>query len=82
MQSSSRFRACSPQSWRGLAAALAAGAALLFAGTAPASAAPLAAGTVIRNVATAIYVPSGLSQAETISSNEVTASVLPVEAWH
>ncbi|SDI68906.1 DUF11 domain-containing protein [Variovorax sp. OV700] len=50
-----------------------------LAGTA-AHAAPPSGGTVIRNVATATYVPAGLSQTETSSSNGVSATVLPVEA--
>ena len=45
-----------------------------------AHAAPPPGGTVIRNVATATYVPGGLAQTETSSSNSVSASVLPVEA--
>ncbi|QSI34422.1 DUF11 domain-containing protein [Variovorax sp. RKNM96] len=45
-----------------------------------AHAAPAPGGTVIRNVATATYVPDGLAQTETSSSNGVSASVLPVEA--
>ncbi|MBW8718620.1 MAG: hypothetical protein JF629_23035, partial [Variovorax paradoxus] len=47
---------------------------------APASAAPVPAGAAIRNVATASYVPSGMSRQETASSNAVQATVLPVEA--
>lgn len=47
---------------------------------APARAAPVAAGASIRNVATATYVPAGLAQTETASSNAVLATVLPVEA--
>ena len=47
---------------------------------APASAAPVPAGASIRNVATATYVPTGMSQQETASSNAVQATVLPVEA--
>ncbi len=45
-----------------------------------AHAAPPPGGTVIRNVATATYVPAGLAQTETSSSNSVSANVLPVEA--
>ena len=50
-----------------------------LAGTA-AHAAPPSGGTVIRNVATATYVPAGFSQSETSSSNGVSAHVLPVRA--
>ncbi|WP_083259035.1 OmpA family protein [Variovorax boronicumulans] len=68
-------------SWRGWAAALAAGAALLLGGAVQeANAAPAPAGIVIRSIATGTYMPNGLAQTETISSNEVIATVLPVEA--
>ncbi|AIY42888.1 Outer membrane protein A precursor [Collimonas arenae] len=46
----------------------------------PAQATPAPGGTVIRNVATATYVPAGFAQTETASSNGVIANVLPVEA--
>ena len=80
MQSTSKPRGSGPRSWRGLAAALAAGWLLLLGGTTQAQAAPVPAGTVIRSIATATYVPGGLAQTESIASNEVIATVLPVEA--
>lgn len=46
----------------------------------PAQAAPAPGGTVIRNVATGAYLPAGLSQVETVSSNTVLATVQAVEA--
>ncbi|MRT32486.1 hypothetical protein FGX01_00910, partial [Xylella fastidiosa subsp. multiplex] len=49
-------------------------------GAMQANAAPVSAGTIIRNVATATYLPGGLAQTENIASNEVIAAVLPVEA--
>lgn len=67
-------------SWRGWAAALVAGVVLLLGGTSTANAAPAPAGVVIRNIATATYMPGGFTQTETASSNEVVAAVLPVEA--
>jgi len=66
-------------SWRKVAAAIVAGAALL-AGSALVQAAPAPAGMVIRNVATATYVPDGFAQTETTQSNTVLTTVLPVEA--
>ncbi|WP_261803283.1 DUF11 domain-containing protein [Variovorax sp. PAMC26660] len=45
-----------------------------------AHAAPAPGGTVIRNVATATYVPAGLLQTETSSSNGVSANVMAVES--
>jgi uncharacterized repeat protein (TIGR01451 family) len=70
------------QQWRGgMAAAVAAMAVLCCTVAGPvAHAAAPAGGTVLRNVATATYVPAGLAQTETSSSNSVVASVLPVEA--
>ena len=65
--------------WRKASVALVAGAALLLC-SALVQAAPASAGTVIRNVATATYVPAGFSQTETTNSNAVLATVLPVEA--
>ena len=47
---------------------------------APAQAAPAPAGTVIRNVASATYLPAGLTQTETANSNDVGVAVQPVEA--
>lgn len=41
---------------------------------------PAPGGTIIRNVATATYVPAGLLQTETSSSNGVSANVLAVES--
>lgn len=43
-------------------------------------AAPLAAGTLLRNVAHATYVPDGYVQTESVDSNAVVASISPVEA--
>ena len=80
MLSITKLQASGLQPWRSLAAALVAGMALLFGGGAQVSAAPVPAGTVIRSTATATYTPGGLAQTETISSNEVIAVVLPVEA--
>jgi len=45
-----------------------------------ASASPAPAGTTIRNIATATYIPAGFVQTETISSNPVLANVAAVEA--
>ncbi|MDA7417542.1 OmpA family protein [Xenophilus arseniciresistens] len=45
-----------------------------------AHAVPVPAGTVIRSFATATYNPGGIAQTETVNSNEVIATVLPVEA--
>lgn len=65
--------------WRRARATLAIGLAFLLA-PAAVLAAPAPGGTVIRNVATATYVPAGFAQTETSSSNSVVANVLPVEA--
>jgi uncharacterized repeat protein (TIGR01451 family) len=53
---------------------------MLLGGAAQVNAAPAPAGIVIRSIATGTYLPNGLAQTETISSNEVIATVLPVEA--
>ncbi|WP_286185886.1 OmpA family protein [Acidovorax cavernicola] len=78
----SKLRGTGPRSPRGFAAALCACMAfvLLLGVMASAHAAPAPAGIVIRSIATGTYVPNGLAQTETISSNEVIATVLPVEA--
>ena len=70
---------CGLLCWRKAGAAFIAGAALLL-GSAMVQAAPTPAGTEIRNVATAIYVPAGFVQTETTNSNTVLVTVLPVEA--
>ncbi|WP_422097591.1 hypothetical protein [Variovorax sp.] len=80
MSSTSKLRGSSLRSWRGFAAALAAGMVFLLGGMAQANAAAAPGGTVIRSIATGTYVPGGMAQTETISSNEVIATVLPVEA--
>lgn len=80
MQFSLNPRRLSRPSWRGCVAALVVGAGLLLGAVGPAQAAPPPAGTVIRSIATATYVPAGLTQTETISSNEVIATVLAVES--
>ncbi len=80
MLSTSKLRGSSLRSWRGFAAALAAGMVFLLGGMAQANAAAAPGGTVIRSIATGTYVPGGMAQTETISSNEVIATVLPVEA--
>ena len=70
------------QRWGGGMAVAAAAALFLclsWGGTA-AHAAPAPGGTVIRNVATATYVPAGLLQTETSNSNGVSVNVLEVEA--
>ncbi len=62
-----------------LGAALVASAALCLA--APAVlASPAPGGALIRNIATATYLPAGFAQAETASSNDVQARVQDVEA--
>lgn len=60
-------------------AALALGLAMLLAHV-PAQAIPAQAGTVIRNVASATYVPAGFTQVETADSNHVLVTVQAVEA--
>ena len=80
MLSITKLQASGLPPWRSLAAALVVGMALLLGGGAQVNAAPVPAGAVIRSIATATYTPSGLAQTETISSNEVIAVVLPVEA--
>jgi uncharacterized repeat protein (TIGR01451 family) len=67
-------------SWRRGAAALLLGAGWLIGAQTPVQAAPAPAGAVIRSQATATYVPAGLAQTQTVSSNMVIATVLPVEA--
>ncbi|MDB5743498.1 MAG: conserved repeat domain protein [Polaromonas sp.] len=68
-----------PSSLQRLIAALVIGMALLLAHV-PAQAAPAQAGTVIRNVASATYVPAGFTQVETADSNHVLVTVQAVEA--
>ncbi|MDP9908114.1 putative repeat protein (TIGR01451 family) [Variovorax boronicumulans] len=62
----------------GLALATAVALAMFFAPIVQAAPAP--GGVVIRSIATGTYVPAGLDRSETVISNAVTASVLPVEA--
>ena len=78
----SKHQAKGLRRWRRLSAALAAGGVLLglLGGAAPAQAAAMPAGTVIRSMATATYIPAGLAQAETVFSNELIATVQAVEA--
>jgi uncharacterized repeat protein (TIGR01451 family) len=76
------FQGHCARAWRGLAAVALACVAFpwLLGGAAPASAASVPAGTVIRNVASGTYIPAGLMQTEFVTSNAVIATVRPVEA--
>lgn len=59
---------------------LALGAGLLSLAPGSAHAAQPAGGTVLRVIATATYIPTGLTQTETVSSNLLTVSVASVES--
>lgn len=65
---------------RSAAATLIVAAGLCATGMQIAQAVPAPAGSIVRNIATATYVPAGYSQSETVSSNEVLASIQAVEA--
>ncbi|MDB5929174.1 MAG: conserved repeat domain protein [Polaromonas sp.] len=67
-----------PSSLQRFVAALVIGMAMLLAHV-PAQAVPAQAGTAIRNVASATYVPAGFTQVETADSNHVLVTVQAVE---
>jgi hypothetical protein len=77
-EDSTGFRARARRAPRALAAGLAVASLLLC--SEAVHAAPAPGGTVIRNVASATYVPAGFAQTESSNSNGVEARVLPVEA--